>query len=71
MAVYQAKDANGEVVNLVEIDPGQIEGWQKLTGLKLELPAESEPDPAAEGPNQPDLTTMEAALKELGVKTRE
>lgn len=68
MAVYQAKDANGEVVNLVEIDPGQIEGWQKLTGLKLALPPE--PDPA-EAPNQPDLTTMEAALKELGVKTRE
>lgn len=69
MAVYQAKDANGEVVNLVEIDPGQIEGWQKLTGLKLELPPE--PDPSTEEPNQTDLTTMEAALKELGVKTRE
>ncbi len=68
MAVYQAKDSNGEVVNLVEIDPGQIEGWQKLTGLKLELPPE--PDPSDE-PNNPDLTTMEAALKELGVKTRE
>ena len=64
MAVYQAKDSNGEVVNLVEIDPGQIEGWQKLTGLKLELPAEEEP-------NKPDPATMEAALNELGVITRE
>lgn len=68
MAVYQAKDSNGEVVNLVEIEPGQIEGWQKLTGLKLELPPE--PDPSDE-PNVPDLTTMEAALNKLGVVTRE
>lgn len=67
MAVYQAKDANGEVVNLVEIDPGQIEGWQKLTGLKLELPPEPDPQPAS----TPDAATMEAALNELGVITRE
>lgn len=60
MAVYQAKDANGEVVNLVEIDPGQIEGWQKLTGLKLELPPESEPDPAQ--------SQMKQALQTLGVE---
>ena len=63
MAVYQAKDANGEVVNLVEIDPGQIEGWQKLTGLKLELPPE--PDPAEE-PNQPDLTTWKRRSRNWG-----
>lgn len=65
MAVYQAKDSNGEVVNLVEIDPGQIEGWQKLTGLKLELPPEPEPESA------PDPAQMETALNELGVITRE
>lgn len=70
MAVYQAKDSNGEVVNLVEIDSGQIEGWQKLTGLKLELPPE--PDlPPASTTDDPDMATMEAALNELGVITRE
>lgn len=67
MAVYQAKDANGEVVNLVEIDPEQIENWQALTGLTLELPPETDPQPAL----TPDAATMEAALNELGVITRE
>lgn len=66
MAVYQAKDANGEVVNLVEIDPEQIESWQALTGLTLELPPEPAPTTG-----DPDAATMEAALNELGVITRE
>ncbi len=65
MAVYQAKNANGEVVNLVEIDPEQIESWQALTGLTLELP------PAPKPKETPDAATMEAALNELGVITRE
>ena len=65
MATYIAKNADGEQVNLIEIDEAQIEGWQKLTGLTLELPPEPEPESA------PDPTQMETALTELGVITRE
>ena len=67
MATYIAKNAEGEQVNLIEIDEAQIENWQALTGLTLELPPESEPHPAS----TPDAATMEAALNELGVITRE
>lgn len=65
MATYIAKNAEGEQVNLVEIEPEQIENWQELTGLTLELP------PAPTPKETPDAATMEAALNELGVITRE
>lgn len=64
MATYIAKNANGEQVNLVEIEAAQVENWQKLTGLTLELPTEIESE-------VPDAETMETALNELGVVTRE
>ena len=63
MATYIAKTADGEQVNLIEIDEAQIESWQALTGLTLELPPEPE--------EAPDPAQMEAALNELGVQTRE
>ena len=65
MATYIAKNADGEQVNIVEIEPEQIESWQALTGLVLELP------PASTPKETPDTATMEAALNELGVITRE
>lgn len=65
MATYIAKNADGEQVNLIEIDEAQIESWQVLTGLTLELPPALEPEEA------PDPAQMEAALNELGVQTRE
>ena len=65
MATYIAKNADGEQVNLIEIEPAQIESWQALTGLTLELPPVPEPESA------PDPAQMEAALNELGVITRE
>lgn len=65
MATYIAKNADGEQVNIVEIEPEQIESWQALTGLILELP------PTKEQKETPDPATMEAALNELGVITRE
>nr|DAP95592.1 MAG TPA: hypothetical protein [Caudoviricetes sp.] len=65
MATYIAKNAGGEQVNLIEIEPEQIENWQALTGLTLELP------PAPKPKETPDAATMEAALNELGVITRE
>lgn len=64
MATYIAKNTTGEQVNLIEIEPEQIESWQALTGLNLELPPASEPE-------APDPAQMEAALNELGVQTRE
>ena len=63
MATYIAKNTAGEQVNLIEIDEEQIESWQALTGLTLELPPEPE--------KAPDSAQMEAALNELGVQTRE
>lgn len=68
MATYIAKNTVGEQVNLIEIDEEQIESWQALTGLTLELPPEPEPAPTT---GDPDVATMEAALNELGVITRE
>ena len=65
MATYIAKNANGEQVNIIEIDEAQIESWQALTGLTLELP------PVPTPKETPDAATMEAALNELGVITRE
>ena len=35
MAVYMAMDGNGERVNLVEIEEGQVVGWERATGMKL------------------------------------
>ncbi len=64
MATYIARNAQGEQVNLVEIEPGQIPSWEALTGLTLELPPEPEPG------DDPDAAQMEAALNELGVQTR-
>lgn len=68
MATYIAKNAEGEQVNLIEIDEAQIESWQALTGLTLELPPAPEP---ASTTDAPDAAIMEAALNELGVVTRE
>lgn len=65
MATYIARNAQGEQVNIVEIQPEQIPSWEALTGLTLELPPEPEPN------KQPDPAEMEAALNELGVRTRE
>ena len=65
MATYIAKNADGEQVHIIEIDPDQIESWQALTGLTLELPPAPEPESA------PDPAQMETALNELGVITRE
>ena len=65
MATYIAKNAAGEQVNLIEIDEAQIESWETLTGLTLELSSAPELEEA------PDPTQMEAALNELGVQTRE
>lgn len=36
MATYIARNAQGEQVNLVEIEPAQIPGWEALTGLTLD-----------------------------------
>ena len=64
MATYIAKNADGEQVNLVEIEPAQIPSWEALTGLTLEpVP---EPDPV----ESPDPETMEKTLNVLGVQTR-
>ena len=65
MARYIATDANGDYVNLIEIEPEQVAEYEQLTGLTLELPPEPEPV------EEPDPATMEAALNELGVITRE
>ena len=35
MAVDRAMDGNGERVNLVEIEEGQVAGWERATGMKL------------------------------------
>ena len=61
MARYIATDANGDYVNLIEIDVKQID--ENLTGLTLEL----SPTPD----ESPDPDTMESALNTLGVVTRE
>ena len=65
MAAYIAKNADGEQVNLVEILPEQIPGWEALTGLTLE------PVPEPEPTTEPDPLEMERALNLLWVKTRD
>ena len=35
MAVYMAMDGQGKRVNLVEIEEGQVMGWERATGMKL------------------------------------
>ena len=35
MAVYMAMDGEGKRVNLVEIEEGQVMGWERATGTKL------------------------------------
>lgn len=64
MATYIARNAEGEQVNLVEIEPAQIPGWEALTGLTLELALTSESS------DDPDPVQTEQALNELGVETR-
>lgn len=64
MAAYIAKDGNGNQVNIVEIEVGQIDAWETATGLTLEAP------PEPERTETPDPTQMERALNELGVQTR-
>lgn len=64
MATYIARNAEGEQVNLVEIEPAQIPSWEALTGLTLE------PAPTSEPGDSPDPAQMEQALNELGVETR-
>ena len=64
MATYIARNAEGEQVNLVEIEPAQIPGWEALTGLTLE------PAPTSEPGDDLDPAPMEQALNELGVETR-
>lgn len=64
MATYIARNAEGEQVNLVEIEPAQIPGWEALTGLTLE------PAPTSEPGDDLDPAQMEQALNELGVETR-
>lgn len=68
--VYVAKDASGNQVNIIEIMPEQIESYEQLTGLTLELPPEPEPSESVTS-DSPDPAEMEAALNELGVQTRE
>lgn len=64
--VYVAKDSYGQIVNTIVIEPEQISEYESLTGFTLEIPPEAEGDASAT-----DLETMEAALNELGVITRE
>lgn len=35
MAVYMAMDGEEKRVNLVEIEEGQVAGWERATGMKL------------------------------------
>lgn len=65
MAVYEAYNKDGNLENIIVIEPEQVAEYEQLTGLKLELPPEPRPV------EEPDPATMEAALNELGVATRE
>lgn len=62
---YIAYDQNGDYANLIEIDPENVAEYERLTGLRLELPPQPEPGAA------PVISDFEAALNELGVITRE
>lgn len=64
MPAYIVKNMQGEQVNIIEINPEQIQSWENLTGLTLE------PMPKFEPVEYPDPTTMEKTLNELGVQTR-
>ena len=48
MAVYMAMDGNGERVNLVEIEEGQVAGWERATGMKLVKVEEGEGEERSE-----------------------
>ena len=59
MAVYMAMDGNGERVNLVEIEEGQVVGWERATGMKLVKVEEGEENARGElddGENQAERT---------------
>ena len=47
MAVYMAMDGNGKRVNLVEIEEGQVMGWERATGMKLVKVEEADGEGAA------------------------
>ena len=65
MAVYEAYNKDGNLENIIVIEPEQVAKYEQLTGLNLKLPPEPEPD------ESPDPAVMETALNELGVVTRE
>lgn len=67
MGVYIVKE-NGERVNIISIEPAQVERYSALTGYTLE-PFVADIDPVK--PDVPAVAEMEAALNELGVETRE
>ena len=48
MAVYMAIDGEGKRVNLVEIEEGQVMGWERATGMKLAKVEEADGEGAAE-----------------------
>lgn len=55
MAVYMAMDGEGKRVNLVEIEEGQVAGWERATGMKLVKVKEGEENARGEldgGENQ-------------------
>ena len=55
MAVYMAMDGEGKRVNLVEIEEGQVMGWERATGMKLVKVEEGEENARGEldgGENQ-------------------
>ncbi len=47
MAVYMAMDGEGKRVNLVEIEEGQVMGWERATGMKLVKVEEADGEGAA------------------------
>lgn len=47
MAVYMAMDGEGKRVNLVEIEEGQVAGWERATGMKLVKVEEADGEGAA------------------------
>lgn len=67
MGTYIVKD-KGERVNIISIEPAQVERYAALTGYTLE-PFVADDEPVA--PVNPAADDMEAALNELGVVTRE